>query len=160
MGRADPGLVASYIDALLATLSARPTGLKVVVDCAHGAASQLAPELYRAAGAEVVAIAADGDGAHINDGCGATHLGLLQAAVREHGADLGLAHDGDADRCLAVDADGEVVDGDQLLALLALGLHERGALPTSTVVATVMSNLGFLRALTAAGHRGRADGRR
>ncbi len=98
-----------------------PPGCKVVVDCAQGAASVLAPEVYRRAGAEVVAIAADGDGARINDGSGATHLELLQAAVLEHGADLGLAHDGDADRCLAVDASGAVVDGDQLLALLAVG---------------------------------------
>jgi phosphoglucosamine mutase len=140
-------VVESYLDALLSSLSARPEGLRVVVDCAQGAASSLAPELYRRAGAEVVAIAADADGSRINDGSGATHLELLQAAVSEHGADLGLAHDGDADRCLAVDATGAVVDGDQLLALLAVGLHERGRLPTGTVVATVMSNLGFLRAM-------------
>jgi phosphoglucosamine mutase len=144
---ADPKFVAAYTQSLLAALPSRPAGLKVVVDCAHGAASALAPELYRAAGAEVVAIAADGDGARINDGCGATHLGLLQAAVVEHGADLGLAHDGDADRCLAVDASGTVVDGDQLLALLAVGLHARGRLAQDTVVATVMSNLGFVRAM-------------
>jgi phosphoglucosamine mutase len=140
-------VVGSYVDALLAALPARPAGLRVVVDCAQGAASALAPEIYRRAGAEVVAVAADGDGARINDGSGATHLELLQAAVVEHGADLGLAHDGDADRCLAVDASGAVVDGDQLLALLAVGLAERGRLPTGTVVATVMSNLGFVRAM-------------
>ena len=144
---ADPARVASYVEGLLAALPAAPTGLTVVVDCAQGAASALAPEVYRRAGANVVAIAADGDGARINDGSGATHLELLQAAVVEHGADLGLAHDGDADRCLAVDASGAVVDGDQLLALLAVGLHERGALATGTVVATVMSNLGFVRAM-------------
>ncbi len=148
---ADPGLVAAYVDGLLAALPTRPTRLKVVVDCAQGAASTLAPELYRSAGATVVAIAADGDGARINDGCGATHLGLLQAAVVEHGADLGLAHDGDADRCLAVDASGAVVDGDQLLALLAVALHDRGRLAQDTVVATVMSNLGFVRAMEARG---------
>jgi phosphoglucosamine mutase len=144
---AQESLLASYADALLATLPARPAGLRVVVDCAQGAASQLAPELYRRAGAQVLAIAADGDGTRINDGCGATHLELLQAAVVEHGADLGLAHDGDADRCLAVDATGAVVDGDQLLALLAVGLHESDRLTSDTVVATVMSNLGFLRAM-------------
>ena len=143
--------VAAYADSVLSALVAPATGLKLVVDCAQGAASQLAPELYRRAGAEVVAIAADGDGARINDGCGATHLELLQAAVVEHGADLGLAHDGDADRCLAVDASGAVVDGDQLLALLAVALHERGRLANDTVVATVMSNLGFVRAM---GERG------
>jgi phosphoglucosamine mutase len=140
-------VVESYVDALLAALPARPAGLRVVVDCAQGAASSLAPEVYRRAGAEVVAIAADGDGARINDGSGATHLEGLQAVVVEHGADLGLAHDGDADRCLAVDASGAVVDGDQLLALLAVGLAERGRLATGTVVATVMSNLGFVRAM-------------
>ena len=147
IGAADPALVAGYLDGLLAALPARPAGLKVVVDCAQGAGSTLAPEVYRRAGAEVVAIAADGDGARINDGSGATHLELLQAAVTEHGADLGLAHDGDADRCLAVDATGAVVDGDQLLALLAVGMAARGQLGTGTVVATVMSNLGFLRAM-------------
>ncbi|MCW2615453.1 MAG: phosphoglucosamine mutase [Frankiales bacterium] len=146
-------VVASYVDGLLAALPARPSGLKVVVDCAQGAASALAPEVYRRTGAEVVAIAADGDGERINDGSGATHLELLQAAVVEHGADLGLAHDGDADRCLAVDAAGTVVDGDQLLALLAVAMHERGQLPTGTVVATVMSNLGFVRAMDERGIR-------
>ena len=144
-------VLGSYVDGLLRALPARAAGIKVVVDCAQGAASRLAPEVYRRAGAEGVAIAADGDGARINDGCGATHLELVQAAVLEHGADLGLAHDGDADRCLAVDAAGEVVDGDQLLALWAVAMHERGQLPTGTVVATVMSNLGFVQALTARG---------
>ena len=148
---ADPALVASYAQDLLSVLAAPATGLTVVVDCAQGAASALAPELYRRAGATVIAIAADGDGARINDGSGATHLELLQAAVLEHGADLGLAHDGDADRCLAVDATGTVVDGDQLLALLAVALQSRDQLVTGTVVATVMSNLGFVRAMHAAG---------
>ena len=136
-----------YVDNLLAAAPADLSGLKVVVDCAQGAASHVAPELYRRAGAEVVAIFADGHGLHINEGSGATHLEALQAAVVEHGADLGLAHDGDADRCLAVDAAGAVVDGDQLLALLAVGMQERGQLGTGTVVATVMSNLGFVRAM-------------
>ena len=155
LGRIAPAaeVVEAYAERLLASLTARPTGLKVVVDCAQGAAWALAPEVYRRAGADVVAIAADGDGARINDGSGATHLGPLRAAVVEHGADLGLAHDGDADRCLAVDATGAVVDGDQLLALLAVALHERGALPTRTVVATVMSNLGFVRAMREHGIR-------
>ena len=146
-------VVEHYLQALLATVPGPFAGVKVVVDCAQGAAFQAAPELYRRAGAQVVPIAADGDGERINDGSGATHLSLLQAAVVEHGADLGLAHDGDADRCLAVDASGAVVDGDQLLALLAVGAAERGALPTGTVVATVMSNLGFVRAMDAHGIR-------
>lgn len=148
---ASPDLVAAYVSDLLSALPLQASGLRVVVDCAQGAASALAPELYRAAGAEVVAIAADGDGGRINDGSGATHLELLQAAVVEHGADLGLAHDGDADRCLAVDSSGAVVDGDQILALLAVALHERGRLAHDTVVATVMSNLGFVRAMRARG---------
>ena len=144
-------LLEGYLAALLATLEAPLDGLTVVVDCAQGAASAVAPELYRRAGATVVAIYADGDGDRINDGCGATHLGPLQAAVVEHGADLGIAHDGDADRCLAVDAGGRVVDGDQLLAVLALGLRSRDLLVTGTVVATVMSNLAFHQAMAAAG---------
>ena len=154
VGRVLPGGDAhrqQYVDALLRAVRTPLRGLKVVVDCAQGAASELAPEVYRRAGADVVAIHADGDGERINDGCGATHLASLQAAVVEHGAALGLAHDGDADRCLAVDATGAVVDGDQLLALLAVGLHERGELAHDTVVATVMSNLGFVRAMRAAG---------
>ena len=148
---ADPDLLRAYEQALLASLEARPEGLKVVVDCAQGAASAIAPEVYRRAGAEVIAIYADADGAHINDSCGATHLGALQAAVAEHGADLGLAHDGDADRCLAVDATGAVVDGDKILAICALGLTARGLLAHDTVVATVMSNLGFVHAMRDAG---------
>ena len=149
LGRISGGgqVVDAYADALLGALVAPARGLKLVVDCAQGAASSVAPELYRRAGADVVAIAADGDGERINDGSGATHLELLQAAVLEHGADLGLAHDGDADRCLAVDATGAVVDGDQLLAILAVALKARGALAKDTVVGTVMSNLGFVRAM-------------
>jgi phosphoglucosamine mutase len=126
-------------------------GLKVVLDCAHGAASVAGPKALRGAGAEVVAICAEPDGLNINDGCGSTHLEVLQKAVVEHGADVGFALDGDADRCLAVDAAGNVVDGDQILAILALGMRERGELHADTVVATVMSNLGFVQAMTAAG---------
>jgi len=143
--------VERYLEHLLATLEAPLSGLRVVVDCAQGSASRLGPEVYRRAGADVVAVHADGDGARINDGCGATHLAALQAAVREHGADVGLAHDGDADRCLATTADGQVVDGDRILAVCALGLAERGLLATGTVVATVMSNLGFVLAMRSAG---------
>lgn len=137
----DPGAGERYLAHLAAAVPTDLAGLRVVVDCAQGAASALAPEAYRRAGADVVAICADGDGYRINDGCGATHLGLLQEAVVAHGAALGLAHDGDADRCLAVDAAGQVVDGDQLLAMLAVGAG------VGTVVATVMSNLGFVRAM-------------
>ena len=149
VGAAD--LLAAYSAHLLASVEAPLTGLRVVVDGAQGAASHLAQEIYRKAGAEVVAIFCDADGEHINDGCGATHLAALQAAVLEHRADLGIAHDGDADRCLAVDARGQVVDGDRVLAICALGLQARGLLATGTVVATVMSNLGLHHALRAAG---------
>ena len=140
-----------YREHLLASVPARLDGLHVVVDCAHGAASLVAPETYRRAGARVTAIAAAPDGLNINDGVGSTHLDGLVAAVRQAGADLGIAHDGDADRCLAVDASGSVVDGDQLLAVCALALREAGLLRADTVVATVMSNLGFHHAMRRAG---------
>ena len=103
-------------------------GLRVVVDCAHGAASAIAPEVYRRAGAEVIAIAAEPDGLNINDGVGSTHLDLVRRAVLEHGADMGIAHDGDADRCLAVDASGADVDGDRILAILALAMRDANEL--------------------------------
>ncbi len=140
-----------YLQHLVATLPASLDGLKVVVDCAQGAASRLAPEALRRAGADVIAIFADADGLRINEGCGATATEALQRAVVEHGADVGIAHDGDADRCLAVDASGTLVDGDQILAVCALALHERGQLAAETVVATVMSNLGFHHAMRDAG---------
>lgn len=138
-----PDAVQRYVDHLLAAAPQSLTGLKVVVDCANGAAAVAAPEAYRQAGAEVVAINAEPDGININEGVGSTHIDGLREAVRQHGADLGIAHDGDADRCLAVDADGAVVDGDQIMAVLALALQERGELADSTLVATVMSNLGL-----------------
>jgi phosphoglucosamine mutase len=137
----------SYAEHLLATLPHRLDGLTVVVDCAHGSASAIAPDVLRSAGAEVIAIGCAPDGLNINDGVGSTHLGPLQAAVKEHGADVGIAYDGDADRCLAVDAAGNVVDGDQILAVLTLAMRESGQLVDDTVVATVMSNLGFRQAM-------------
>ncbi|MDR6906720.1 phosphoglucosamine mutase [Agromyces sp. 3263] len=142
-----------YVVHLLGTLPNRLDGLHVVLDCAHGAAAGVSPETFRDAGATVTVIGADPDGMNINDGVGSTHLGLLQAAVREHGADLGIAHDGDADRCLAVDADGNVVDGDQIMAILAVSMHERGTLTDDTLVVTVMSNLGLRRAMAERGIR-------
>jgi phosphoglucosamine mutase len=132
-----------YIEHVLASTPQPLAGLRVVVDCAHGAASTVAPDCYARAGAEVVALNAAPDGLNINDGVGSTHLGPLQEAVRAHGADLGIAHDGDADRCLAVDADGRQVDGDQLMAVLAVAMWEAGELAADTLVATVMSNLGL-----------------
>jgi phosphoglucosamine mutase len=150
-----------YLEHLLATVpaigraSGRPgrplAGLRVVVDCANGAASGYAPVLLSRAGAEVITIGAEPNGLNINEGCGSTSLDVLAAAVIAHGADAGIAHDGDADRCLAVDAAGQIIDGDQILAVLALALKESGRLAGDTVVATVMSNLGFRQAMRSAG---------
>ncbi|WP_310965002.1 phosphoglucosamine mutase [Nocardioides terrisoli] len=149
--RRHPTAIEEYAAHLVGTVSHDLSGLRVVLDCANGAASVVGPKALRDAGAEVIAIAAEPDGLNINDGCGSTHLDGLQRAVVEHGADVGFALDGDADRCLAVDARGEVVDGDQILAVLALALRERGELHADTVVATVMSNLGFVQAMRGAG---------
>ncbi len=151
VGRVRPfaGAAESYVAHLLSVVPHRLDGLKVVVDCANGAASEVSPAALRAAGAEVVVIGAEPDGLNINEGCGSTHLESLRAAVVEHAADAGIAHDGDADRCLAVDATGEVVDGDQIMAILALALRDRGRLAHDTLVATVMSNLGLLLAMEA-----------
>ncbi|WP_454194204.1 phosphoglucosamine mutase [Nocardia sp. Marseille-Q1738] len=140
-----------YVEHLVEATGQDLSGLTVVVDCAHGAAAEVGPAAYREAGATVIAINAEPDGLNINDGCGSTHLDQVRAAVLEHGADLGLAHDGDADRCLAVDAGGTVVDGDAILAILALAMHEAGELAQNTLVATVMSNLGLHIAMREAG---------
>jgi phosphoglucosamine mutase len=139
--------VTDYAQHLVSTVGRSLDGIKVVLDCAHGAASAAGPLALREAGAEVVAICAEPDGLNINDGCGSTHLDVLQRAVLEHGADVGFALDGDADRCLAVDHQGDIVDGDQLLAVLALAMRDAGTLRADTVVATVMSNLGFVQAM-------------
>ena len=148
--------VERYLAHLLATLPesaghAPLTGLRVVADCAHGAAYDVAPRLLRRAGAEVITIGTEPDGDNVNAGCGSTSLGALSDAVRVHGAEAGIAYDGDADRCLAVDAAGRVVDGDQILAVLAFALRDAGRLAGNTVVATVMSNLGFRLAMRGAG---------
>ena len=140
-----------YLVHLQGTLSNSLKGIKVVVDCANGAASDLAPKAFEDAGAEVVVIGNEPDGYNINLGCGSTHLGALQAAVVEHGADVGIAHDGDADRTLAVDATGAIVDGDQIMAILAVAAKARGDLSRNTLVATVMSNLGLKIAMKQAG---------
>ncbi|WP_169580780.1 MULTISPECIES: phosphoglucosamine mutase [Microbacterium] len=140
-----------YVVHLLGSLPHRLDGLHVVLDCAHGAASGVSPETFRDAGARVTVIGADPDGLNINDGVGSTHLDKLAEAVLAHGADVGIAHDGDADRCLAVDAAGRVVDGDQIMAILAVAMKERGHLVDDTLVATVMSNLGLHRAMEAHG---------
>ncbi|MEU7899506.1 phosphoglucosamine mutase [Nonomuraea sp. NPDC049152] len=140
-----------YISHLLDTLDGRLDGLHIVVDCANGAASVVAPEALLRAGAQVEAIGARPDGLNINAGCGSTHLDKLQQVVISRGADLGIAYDGDADRCLAVDHTGAVIDGDQIMAILALAMHAENRLAKSTVVATVMSNLGFKLAMREAG---------
>ncbi len=137
-----------------ATADAGPlAGQRIVVDCAHGAAYGVAPAALRRAGAEVIVIGAQPDGLNINEGYGSTHLDALISAVIAHSADAGIAHDGDADRCLAVTAGGQVVDGDQILAILAIELKEAQRLTGDTVVTTVMSNLGFRRAMKDAGIR-------
>jgi phosphoglucosamine mutase len=136
-----------YILHLLGALDVRLDGLHVVIDAANGAAAAVSPQVFADAGAKVTVIGNDPDGVNINDGVGSTHLGTLQAAVVSHGAHLGIAHDGDADRCLAVDAQGNVVDGDQMMAILAVSLKARGMLKDDTLVATVMSNLGLRMAM-------------
>ncbi|WP_026922429.1 phosphoglucosamine mutase [Glycomyces arizonensis] len=143
--------VEAYIEHLVSVCPNPLDGLKVVVDPANGAATHAAPEALRRAGAEVVAINAAPDGLNINDDCGSTHIEGLRAAVVEHGADVGIALDGDADRCLAVDATGEAVDGDAIMAILALAMREAGTLQGETLVTTVMSNLGLHQAMDAAG---------
>jgi phosphoglucosamine mutase len=149
-GTGDSGL---YLAHLLSTLPdpAPLAGLRVVADCAHGAAYRIAPEVLRRAGADVITIGAEPDGLNINAGCGSTSLGALTAAVVELGADAGIAYDGDADRCLAVDADGQPLDGDQILTVLATELKEAGRLTGDAVVVTVMSNQGFHVAMRDAG---------
>jgi phosphoglucosamine mutase len=153
VGRVTPygGTVEEYADHLVSTLDQRPAGLRVVLDCANGAAVEVGPRALRAAGVAVFAINDQPNGVNINEGCGSTHLAGLREAVLAHGADAGFALDGDADRCLAIDHTGATVDGDQLMALLAVDLHERDRLPHDTVVATVMSNLGFVQAMQRAG---------
>lgn len=142
-----------YVLHLLGSLPHRLDGIHVVLDCAHGAAAGVSPETFKDAGAQVTVIGAEPDGLNINDGVGSTHLDVLAEAVVRLGADVGIAHDGDADRCLAVDAEGNVVDGDQIMAILAVAMKERGALVDDTLVATVMSNLGLHRAMEEHGIR-------
>ncbi|HEV7185699.1 MAG: phosphoglucosamine mutase [Leifsonia sp.] len=142
-----------YVVHLLASLPHRLDGIHVVLDCAHGAAAGVSPEVFTDAGARVTVIGDSPDGMNINDGVGSTHLDNLARAVLEAGADVGIAHDGDADRCLAVDANGKIVDGDQIMAILALGMKDRGKLRDNTLVATVMSNLGLKLAMREHGIR-------
>ncbi len=140
-----------YLVHLLGAIPNTLEGLTVVIDCAHGAASAISPQAFADAGAKVIVIGNDPDGLNINAGYGSTHMSALQAAVLENNADLGFAHDGDADRCLAVDHTGAIVDGDQLMAILALSAKAKGTLARDTLVATVMSNLGLRIAMKDAG---------
>ena len=151
--KVDESLIETYVAHIVNSVS-RPVslhGLKVVIDCANGAAYQAGPAAFEAQGAEVIRIHAAPDGININDNCGSTHMDSLRSAVLEHRADIGIALDGDADRCLAVDAQGKIVDGDQILAILAVSLQAAGRLKNDTVVATVMSNLGFVNAMRRSG---------
>jgi phosphoglucosamine mutase len=143
----DDSAAERYLFHLLNTLSINLAGLKIVVDCANGASSRVGPKAYTRAGAEVIAISHEPNGWNINENCGSTHLENLKAKVKEVGADLGIAHDGDADRCLAVDAEGHEIDGDFIMAILAADWQSRGLLKNETVVGTVMSNLGFMKAM-------------
>jgi phosphoglucosamine mutase len=147
----DDQLVDKYIEHLLSTIDVSLSGLKVVVDCANGASSFTAPVALSRAGAEVIAIANKPDGWNINDGVGSTHLEFLRSAVLKNGADVGIAHDGDADRCLAIDATGAEIDGDVIMAILAKGFKSQGKLKANTIVGTVMSNLGFMHAMAESG---------
>ena len=155
---AEPDLGQAYVDHLVSLLEGRRLdGLRLVVDSANGSASALAGGLFERLGAEVVSIGCEPDGTNINDGCGSTSTGTLAGAVVEHRADLGLALDGDADRLLAVGPDGALVNGDELIALFALDLAERGLLAGNTVVVTVMTNLGFRHGHGGAGHHREGD---
>ncbi|BBX18438.1 phosphoglucosamine mutase [Mycolicibacterium duvalii] len=153
-----PDALERYLRHVGKAATSRLEALTVVVDCAHGAASDAAPRAYRAAGANVIPIHAEPDGLNINDGCGSTHMDALRSAVVSYGADLGLAHDGDADRCLAVDAQGRVIDGDAIMVVLALAMQESGELASDTLVATVMSNMGLHLAMRSAGIEVRTTG--
>jgi phosphoglucosamine mutase len=140
-----------YADALVETVPVSLNGLRVVVDCANGAAAAVAEAVYSRAGAQVTVINTELTGEHINEDCGATHLEVLQAEVLARGVDVGIAHDGDADRCLAVSATGDVVDGDAILGVLAIDMQRRGVLRGQAIATTVMSNLGLTKALRSRG---------
>ena len=146
-------LVKEYIDFVTATTNERFEGMKVVLDCANGAAYEAMPTILRRLGAEVVVLHNKPNGKNINDHCGSTHLDVIQQAVVEHHADLGIAHDGDADRCLCVDEKGDIIDGDRILVMCAVEMMKSGTLKGNTVVSTVMANIGFHQAIKEAGGR-------
>ncbi len=142
-----------YMDFVLSTCGERFDGMKVVLDCANGAAYEVMPKVLRQLGANVKVIHALPNGTNINDRCGSTHMESLQKAVVENAADFGIAHDGDADRCLCVDEKGEIIDGDHILVMCATDMMKKGTLPYNTVVTTVMANIGFHKAIKEAGGR-------
>ena len=146
-------LAEEYIKYALSTVEGDFEGMKIVVDCANGSSYAVTPEVLRRLGAKVIVLHNEPNGININDNCGSVHLESLQAAVKEYGADMGIAHDGDADRCLTVDENGEVVDGDHMMAICALKLQREGKLIDDTLVATVMSNIGLHQAMKKAGIR-------
>ena len=146
-----PELLDDYVNFVAGIVTIDFSGLKVVVDCSHGAAYEVAPRLLKQLGAEVIVINAQPTGCNINDNCGSTHLAGLQETVLAHKADIGIAHDGDADRCLAVDEQGQIIDGDQIMVMCALNLMQQGKLKDNTLVTTVMSNIGLHQAIKAAG---------
>ena len=146
-------LLNQYMEFVLSTCKERFDGVKVVLDCANGAAYEAMPKILRRLGANVKVIHALPNGTNINDGCGSTNLESLQKAVLENGADFGIAHDGDADRCLCVDEKGQVIDGDHILVMCAMDMMKEGKLPYNTVVTTVMANIGFHQAIKKAGGR-------
>ena len=146
-------LAEEYIKYALSTVEGDFKGMKIVVDCANGSSYAVTPEVLRRLGAKVIVLHNEPNGININDNCGSVHLESLQAAVKEYGADMGIAHDGDADRCLTVDENGEVVDGDHMMAICALKLQREGKLIDDTLVATVMSNIGLHQAMKKAGIR-------
>ena len=146
-------LLNQYIEFVMGTCPERFDGMKVVLDCANGAAYEVMPRILRELGAKVKVIHALPNGVNINDSCGSTHLESLQKAVLENGADFGIAHDGDADRCLCVDEKGQIIDGDHILVICAQDMMRKGTLPYNTVVSTVMANIGFHKAIKKAGGR-------
>ncbi len=146
-------LLNQYIDYVVSTCQERFDGMKIVLDCANGAAYEAMPKVLRRLGAEVKVIHALPNGVNINDGCGSTHLDSLRRTVLERGADIGIAHDGDADRCLCLDEKGELIDGDHILVACASEMIHAGRLPHKTVVTTVMANIGFHKAIAELGGR-------
>lgn len=144
-------LIEEYVDFVGSTVDIDFKGMKIVVDCSHGAAYEVAPMVLKRLGADVIVINDQPNGTNINDHCGSTHIEGLQQAVLKHQADIGIAHDGDADRCLAVDEKGMLIDGDQIMVICTLDAMRRGKLAENTLVATVMSNIGLHRAIKDAG---------